>query len=115
MIDLKAKPFYLNDDQIAWVEETLKKMTLEQKCGQIFCPIGLTNNPYYLSHLINDIGIGGIMYRPGLAKEVQATHRTIQNMAKIPLLIAANTEAGGQWPCSRGDLFWLPDGCCGDR
>ncbi len=108
MIDLKAKPFYLNDDQIAWVEETLKKMTLEQKCGQIFCPIGLTDNPYYLSHLINDIGIGGIMYRPGLAKEVQATHRTIQNMTKIPLLIAANTEAGGNGLAQEGTCFGSP-------
>lgn len=108
MIDFKAKPFYLSDEQIAWVEETLKEMNLEQKCGQIFCPIGLTDNPYYLSHLIQDIGIGGIMYRPGLAKEVQSTHRTIQSMAKIPLLIAANTEAGGNGLAVEGTCFGSP-------
>ena len=61
MVDLRAKPFYLDDEQIAWVKKTLASMTLEQKAGQVFCPLGLTDNPFYLSHLINDIGIGGIM------------------------------------------------------
>ena len=108
MIDFKAKPFNLDERSIAWVKNTLAAMTLKQKVGQIFCPIGLTDNPHYLSHLINDIGIGGIMYRPGPAKEVQATHRAIQNMAKIPLLIAANTEAGGNGLAYEGTSFGSP-------
>ena len=36
MIDLKAKPFYLNDAQIAWVRDTLAGMTQEEKIGQLF-------------------------------------------------------------------------------
>ena len=36
MIDLKAKPFYLNDEQIQWVEDTIAGMTLEEKLGQLF-------------------------------------------------------------------------------
>jgi len=35
-MDLRAKPFYLNDSQIAWVEETLKNMSLDDKLGQLF-------------------------------------------------------------------------------
>ena len=35
MIDLKAKPFYLNDEQIQWVEDTIAGMTLEEKLGQL--------------------------------------------------------------------------------
>lgn len=108
MVDLRAKPFYLDDEQIAWVKKTLASMTLEQKAGQVFCPLGLTDNPFYLSHLINDIGIGGIMYRPGKKEEVLHTHRTIQNMAKIPLLIAANTEAGGNGLAVDGTSFGQP-------
>ena len=36
-MDLKAKPFYLSDEDIRWVEDTLASMTLEEKIGQIFC------------------------------------------------------------------------------
>lgn len=31
MIDLKAKPFYLSDDDITWVHETLAGMSTEEK------------------------------------------------------------------------------------
>ena len=38
-LDLKAKPFYLNDEDIKWVEETLSElMDLNEKIGQLFCP-----------------------------------------------------------------------------
>ena len=36
MIDLKAKPFYLNDERIQWVEDTIAGMTLDEKLGQLF-------------------------------------------------------------------------------
>ena len=35
MVDLKAKPFYLTDAQIQWVEDTIAGMTLEEKLGQL--------------------------------------------------------------------------------
>ena len=35
MIDLRAKPFYLTDEQIQWVEDTIDSMTLEEKLGQM--------------------------------------------------------------------------------
>ena len=37
MIDLKANPFYLDDEDIAWVASTLASLTEEEKIGQIFC------------------------------------------------------------------------------
>lgn len=30
-VDLKAKPYFLNDEQIQWVEETLSHLTDEEK------------------------------------------------------------------------------------
>ena len=36
MVDLKAKPYYLNDSQIEWVENTIKNMTVDEKIGQLF-------------------------------------------------------------------------------
>lgn len=108
MIDLKGNPFYLNEDQIAWVKETLATMTLEEKAGQVFCPMGFTDDPGALRHMIQDIGVGGMMYRMGPAGYIQNTHRTIQDFAKIPLLLAANTEAGGSGIALEGTSFGAP-------
>jgi len=48
------------------------------------------------------------MYRPGPKAVVQNTHRKIQSMAKIPLLLAANTEAGGSGLSFEGTGFGAP-------
>lgn len=36
MVDLKANPFNLNDEQIKWVEDTYNSMSLDEKIGQLF-------------------------------------------------------------------------------
>lgn len=108
MVNLNAAPFYLTQTQAEWVRSTLASMTLEEKAGQVFCPMGFTDNEYVLNHLIRDIGIGGLMYRSGPAGYIQATHRKIQSMAKIPLLLAANTEAGGNGLALEGTSFGAP-------
>jgi beta-N-acetylhexosaminidase len=108
MIDLKAKPFFLSEEDILWVEQTLGAMTREQKAGQVFCPMGFSADPGLLHHLVNDIGVGGMMYRPGFAAEIQNTHRTIQSMAAVPLLLAANTENGGNGLAFEGTSFGQP-------
>lgn len=108
MVDLRAKPFFLNDEQIKWVNDTLADMTLEQKAGQVFCPMGFTDDENTLAHQLRDIGVGGMMYRSGPAGYIQATHRKIQDMARIPLLLAANTECGGNGLAMEGTSFGAP-------
>lgn len=44
MFDYKANPFYLNDNEIKWVEDTYEGMSLEEKLGQLFCPIVFTKD-----------------------------------------------------------------------
>ena len=108
MIDLKGSPFYLNGEQIKWVNDTLASMTLEEKAGQVFCPMGFASDDESLRHTVCEIGVGGMMYRPGLKAEIQNTHRKIQSMAKIPLLLAANTECGGNGLAVEGTTFGSP-------
>ena len=108
MIDLRANPFFLDDEGIRWVGETLASMTLEEKAGQVFCPLGLGGNEEALRGMICGLGVGGIMYRPGPKAVIQETHRRIQSMAKIPLLLAANTEAGGSGLSFEGTGFGAP-------
>lgn len=105
MIDLKAKPFKLTDADIAWVETTKAAMTLEEKIGQLFVPIGYSGDPAYLDNVMLRHHIGGIMYRCGDAAEMQATHRYLQEHSKIPLLIGANLEAGGDGIATNGTAY----------
>lgn len=104
----KENPFFLEDEDIQWVEKTLSEMTLEEKCGQVFCPMGLASDSHTLSHMIEEIGVGAMMYRPGFSDEIWETHKRIQDMAKIPLLLAANTESGGEGLTFSGTSFGKP-------
>jgi len=108
VIDLKAKPFYLSDSDIEWVEKTIEGMTLKEKVGQLFAPLGFSNDSDVLKHLVDDIGIGGIMYRAGPAADVQETLRFLQENSKIPLLTGANLEAGGSGAAVGGTTFGKP-------
>ena len=36
MVDLKAKPYFLAEEDIQWVENTITSMTDEEKVGQSF-------------------------------------------------------------------------------
>lgn len=105
MIDLKGKPFYLTAEDIQWVEDTRASMTKEEKVGQLFCPIGWTTEESELMKLLDQYHVAGVMYRPNEAKVVQEAHRFLQNNSKIPLLLAANLEAGGTGLVSDGTLM----------
>lgn len=105
MIDLKAKPFYLKDEDIKWVQETLSGMSFEEKVGQLFCPIGYTKDENELLEMLNKYHVAGLMYRPDEGTIVRTAHKLIQDSAKIPLLLAANLESGGTGLVSDGTLM----------
>jgi beta-N-acetylhexosaminidase len=105
MIDLKAKPFYLKDEDINWVKETLKSMDLREKVGQLFCPVGVTDDEEILKEFLADIKPGGMMYRPGKGENIRKIHKILQDNSKVPLLLAANLEAGGNGIAIDGTYF----------
>lgn len=107
-IDLTGNPFYLSEDDIKWVEDTKAQMTTDEKVGQLFVPLGLSGEDELVYHLTKDCHIGGIMYRTGEMEDIRSTHEKLQNSSKIPLLIAANTEAGGDGLCAEGTTFGKP-------
>jgi len=105
MVDLKNAPFYLNADQIKWVEETIAKMTLDEKVGQLLFTLGYSSKEKDLEDLLTNIHPGGMMYRPSKASKVIAAHRFLQKHANIPLLLAANLEAGGNGIIDEGTNY----------
>ncbi|WP_343101571.1 glycoside hydrolase family 3 N-terminal domain-containing protein [Romboutsia sp. MSSM.1001216sp_RTP31141st1_G3_RTP31141_220114] len=94
-IDLKAKPFYLEDEDIKWVEDTLAGLSLDEKIGQVFVDMLWNNNEEEIKERINKYGMGGFRYSNMSADKLYEQNMTIQNTSKIPALIAANIEAGG--------------------
>lgn len=108
MVNLKAKPFFLNDEDIKWVESTLAGMTEEEKIGQLFCLIAYGNDPEYFKELAVKIKPGGLMCRPMAAMDTVDAVRTLQTHSKIPMLIAANLEKGGNGIAQEGTYLGCP-------
>ncbi len=104
-MDMKQKPFYLSDEDIAWVQDTLLSMTEEEKIGQIFCVTGMLTDAQALSEHIAKYKPGGFMYRTGDGKEIQEAHRAMQRASRIPMLLAANLESGGNGVAHQGTHF----------
>ncbi|MVB12438.1 Beta-N-acetylglucosaminidase/beta-glucosidase [Caprobacter fermentans] len=94
--NLKQNPFFLTDDDVNWVESTLKAMTDDEKIGQLFFMVGYRQDEEFLTHLSKDLGVGGLMCRPMDKDSVIAAITTLQRNSRIPMLIAANLENGGK-------------------
>ena len=108
MVDLKKQPFYLSTEQIQWVEDTMKRLSTEQKAGQLFCVMGGDYPLERLKEMVRESRVGGILYRPAPAEEIREKYAQLDAVAPIPLLKAANLEEGGAGAISDGTLFGWP-------
>ena len=95
MVDLKTKPFFLTDEDIAWVEDTIAGMTDEEKVGQLFFDNQGQATDEQLREMIAKYHLGGFRYNGIPCKRVQEVIRVLQETSPIPLFIACNTESGG--------------------
>ena len=102
MVDLRAKPYYLNDEDIAWVENTIRSMTDEEKVGQLFWQLTAGNSEEYLKELMEKYHLGGCRYNGMPGQMVLNQNRILQKYAKIPVFIACNPEQGGNGVCVDG-------------
>lgn len=105
MVDMKAKPFYLDDEACQWVEDTIAGMSTEEKIGQLFFNMGTSREEDYLKMTVEKYHIGGIRYNPAKGEEVHEQNRILQENSKIPLIIACNTENGGNGACTDGTMI----------
>jgi beta-N-acetylhexosaminidase len=102
MVDLHAKPFYLSDADIAWVEQTIAGMTLEEKIGQLFINLFADMRPEYSQELIEKYHIGGARYMGATGKDVLTLTSNLQRFSKIPMLVSCNCDSGGNGACKDG-------------
>lgn len=102
MVDMKAKPYCLSDEDIDWVEQTIAGMSDEEKVGQLFFQLTASQEESYLKELMEKYHVGGCRYNGMPGKNVQDQNRVLQKYAKVPLFIACNTEGGGDGACADG-------------
>ena len=102
MVDLRAKPYNLCDEDIKWVNDTIAGMTNEEKVGQLFFQLTAGVDENYLRELMEKYHLGGCRYNNMPGAVVQNQNRILQKYAKVPVFIACNTENGGKGACANG-------------
>ncbi|HEY0787719.1 MAG TPA: glycoside hydrolase family 3 N-terminal domain-containing protein, partial [Thermoanaerobaculia bacterium] len=84
-----------------WIEQTLKKMTLEEKAGQMLIPTFRGNYKAEDSEewervrsYVQDLHVGGMHTFGGDPSSVALQIQRMQALAKVPLMITADQEGG---------------------
>ena len=95
MVDLKAKPFYLDDEGVKWVMDTIASMTDEEKVGQLFVNMVHDFSTEGIIKVAEKYHPGALRYQSKSAEELWTMIKTFQEHSRIPLLVASNCEAGG--------------------
>ena len=102
MVNLKEKPFCLGEEAIQWVEDTIAGMTLEEKVGQLFVQMRKSLDEEVIKNTLSKYHQGGLRWQGGDRNQVYNQNKTYQENSKIPLLIAANCDNGGDGCLSDG-------------
>jgi beta-N-acetylhexosaminidase len=107
-VDLKAKPYNLSDEDIKWVKDMIAGMSDEEKIGQLFINLfffgkdQFSGNELTNKQILEKYHIGGARYQGGTSEQVQDLLNDLQTNSKIPLLVAANCDAGGNGAMNDG-------------
>lgn len=105
MVDLRKAPFNLSDEQIQWVEDTIAGMTLDEKVGQLFVLMRKSLDPEDIKNTLRTFHQGGLRWQGGDSAQVYNQNKTYQENSRIPLLIAANCDNGGDGCLSDGTFI----------
>lgn len=111
MVNLKEKPFYLTDGDIQWVEDTIGRMSEEEKIGQLFIMLDRKKDRKEARYMIDHYHIGGCRYQNEPAERIYEQNRFYQENSRIPLLIACNCDSGGSGACSDGTYIATAAAC----
>ena len=97
MVDLKAKPFYLTEEEIAWVDQTIASMTLEEKLSQLFVLLKAVPgvDEGQIKTLMETARPGGMRWQGGDKETVFKQNTLFQRYSRVPVLIAGNCDDGG--------------------
>ena len=102
MMDYTKKPFYLKPEDLEWVEKTFSSMSQEEKLNQVFVDMLWNEPPKEVEAHQSGYQLGGFRYNNAGPEKLWEQNAAIQRVSKIPALIAANVDAGGNGAVSGG-------------
>ncbi len=105
MVDLRAKPFYLDDEGLQWVEDTIADMSLDEKIGQLFMLMRKSLDSQDIKNTLDTYHQAGLRYRNEDRKTIWQQNKDYQENSRIPLFIAANCDNGGDGAMSDGTFI----------
>lgn len=86
------------EDQKKWVDSIMKKLTIDQKIGQLFMLQAYSNkdkkHQVYIEKMIKKFHIGGLIFMQGTPEKQVKLTNIYQSKTKIPLLIGFDGEWG---------------------
>ncbi len=84
--------------QQKWVEKTYKKMSLQERVGQLFMVDIFSSKPKKetdkIKKLIKEYHIGGVIFSKGGPRRQARLNNEYQELSKIPLLVGMDAEWG---------------------
>ncbi len=70
MVNLKAKPFNLTDNQVKWIEDTIASMSEDDKINQLFVHLTGCIEEADVKEELDHIKVGGIRFNPKSKEEM---------------------------------------------
>ena len=93
-----TKPPFLNISDTSWAEEQLRKLSLEEKIGQLLHVAAYSNRDQahldFLQELVEKENIGGLIFFQGGPDAQARMTNHLQAKSKVPLLISIDGEWG---------------------
>ncbi|MCF8242948.1 MAG: serine hydrolase [Melioribacteraceae bacterium] len=93
--------FIHSSDDSLWIENTLAKMTLKEKCAQMVFPFAKSRDIYddpkdysRVVELVQNLKVGGLIFFQGDVEAQARLTNEMQALSDIPLLIASDFERG---------------------
>lgn len=105
---IRHTPAFLNQGEV-WAQQTLEKMTLEEKIGQFFMVATWSNksetHQQEIENLVRNEKIGGLIYFQGSRSDLKQSIARFQQISKTPLLIGMDAEWGSAMRLSAEERF----------
>ncbi|MCF6361002.1 MAG: hypothetical protein L3J29_09605 [Cyclobacteriaceae bacterium] len=89
---------HISEEGIKWAKTQLEAMTLTQKIGQLIHVAAWSNKSQIhvddVTHLINEYGIGGLIFFQGDPEKQALQTNYYQSISKVPLMVSIDAEWG---------------------
>lgn len=106
MVDLRANPYFLSDEDVQWVEQTAAAMTEDEKIWQLFADPLMGRDQENLIAFLAEHPLGACPFRAGQFDNATARKilGAVQDAQKIPMLITADCGTGADGRLKTGTL-----------